>query len=612
MPLLLLLAAFVCLLSAPAARAQSSSSIVLSLYGQSYSYNSETSANNASLTVVVPPLESFNVSILSSSGVQAVLAAFDDPGAGLSNPQLGIAISSPLTEFNVPGSLQAAGNPPNSPYSLPQVNTSDLVPGCTLTFTSWSASDTSFPIRLTLLFDQSPSSSSSTGLPFASSAPSLSSSSSSAGDFPVLLVNPDFDDGLFGYTVVEFGVNGAAVSNGTNVSVVANTGGSGQQEHSALLQSAVNNSILVQQGVTVPTGRGYTFSALLTSTDQLELLTRRRRLLFASGLSGICVSTSVENDSCRSGTTGNMAAGRRRLLQTGPSQSAFFGNGTALLQVDCSSQCNNSLVSITLQVPPSTQPTTQLFVSIFAALSGAVATTGLGLESVPYTPPATVTGDPQFTGLLGQRFQVHGVDGGVYNLISDSRLQVNARFVFLGSGSCPPASAVSTACWSHPGSYLGAVSFQVPQQHQGKQDNASLGAVDALVVEAGPAAAGLSAVTANGRRLAVSERWCSAGGELCAAYSGSHSLLVTSPQFIFRLSSSDRFVNQEVAVRVPLSQLSCHGLLGQTRQRRDGQQPGSGRLPDVEGDVDDYAIAGGDLLGSGFVFNQFTLPETRS
>ncbi len=37
----------------------------------------------------------------------------------------------------------------------------------------------------------------------------------------------------------------------------------------------------------------------------------------------------------------------------------------------------------------------------------------------------------EFVGLSGQSFQVHGMDGAVYALISDENMQLNARFAFL-------------------------------------------------------------------------------------------------------------------------------------------------------------------------------------
>ena len=46
------------------------------------------------------------------------------------------------------------------------------------------------------------------------------------------------------------------------------------------------------------------------------------------------------------------------------------------------------------------------------------------------TTPVSVLGDPQFVGLLGQSYQVHGIHGAVYSLISESSAQVNAPLLF--------------------------------------------------------------------------------------------------------------------------------------------------------------------------------------
>ena len=51
-------------------------------------------------------------------------------------------------------------------------------------------------------------------------------------------------------------------------------------------------------------------------------------------------------------------------------------------------------------------------------------------------PPSggQVVGDPQFVGLRGQNYQVHGVAGEIYSIVSDADLQYNSRFVFLSEG----------------------------------------------------------------------------------------------------------------------------------------------------------------------------------
>lgn len=86
----------------------------------------------------------------------------------------------------------------------------------------------------------------------------------------------------------------------------------------------------------------------------------------------------------------------------------------------------------------------------------------LGTESsdlVAEEPEASVLGDPVFTGLRGQKFQIHGVDGEYYGMLSTPVLHLNAQFAFLDSGECPPEQ--TEGCWSQPGTYVGAIGLQM-------------------------------------------------------------------------------------------------------------------------------------------------------
>jgi hypothetical protein len=86
-------------------------------------------------------------------------------------------------------------------------------------------------------------------------------------------------------------------------------------------------------------------------------------------------------------------------------------------------------------------------------------------------------------GLQGQSYQVHGLSSTVYCLISSPSLQVNAECVFLSSGRCPLVDGHSAAdCWSHPGSYVGAIGL-MQRSADGQQ-------LERLKVVAGPAARG--------------------------------------------------------------------------------------------------------------------------
>ena len=72
-----------------------------------------------------------------------------------------------------------------------------------------------------------------------------------------------------------------------------------------------------------------------------------------------------------------------------------------------------------------------------------------------------VIGDPQFVGLRGQRYQVHGISGEVLNIVSDRDLQYNSRFLFLDKGECPIVDGTrQKGCFSHPGSYLGELGIK--------------------------------------------------------------------------------------------------------------------------------------------------------
>lgn len=73
---------------------------------------------------------------------------------------------------------------------------------------------------------------------------------------------------------------------------------------------------------------------------------------------------------------------------------------------------------------------------------------------------ALVAGDPQLYGFRGQSFQVHGIAGQWYNIMSYLNMQLNSLFVFRSKGYCGPPLGIGE-CWSHPGSYIGKAAFQL-------------------------------------------------------------------------------------------------------------------------------------------------------
>ena len=206
---------------------------------------------------------------------------------------------------------------------------------------------------------------------------------------------------------------------------------------------------------------------------------------------------------------------------------------------------------------------------------------------------ASGVGDPQFVGLRGQSFQVHGLDGAVYAIVSSPSTAINARFVFLTEGRCPIVRGLPAAnCWSHPGSYMGEVSVQ--QVVDGQRHSA--------VIRSGAAQLGFASVNVDDQTLSVGER-VAFGAAFSVQMTSPHSLLVRTLEFELLLGNSDHFINiEQIAPLVPLSALHSHGLLGQTHSAR---MHSHNTLKHIEGEVDDYLIANGELLGTDFFFNQF-------
>ena len=210
-----------------------------------------------------------------------------------------------------------------------------------------------------------------------------------------------------------------------------------------------------------------------------------------------------------------------------------------------------------------------------------------------------VRGDPQFVGLRGQSFQVHGMDGAVYALVSDPHVQINTRFLFLqGPRPCPvmPSTGkLASTCWSHAGSYLGELAVKTS-------------AGDRVHIVAGDATDGFSAVSVNGKAISIDGS--SALHYLntnvptgSVVYNNTHELTLVSSYFIIVVENIDGFLNIRslVVLDGAWQRLAAHGLLGQTWQWKRY----SGKVKEIEGEVDDYVIADDELFGDSFLFTRF-------
>ena len=199
--------------------------------------------------------------------------------------------------------------------------------------------------------------------------------------------------------------------------------------------------------------------------------------------------------------------------------------------------------------------------------------------------------DPEFIGLRGQSFRAHVVDGCVYAIVSEAATQVNARFVLLSQGQCPLIDGVpGENCWSHPGTYMGALSFQQVVD----------GVVHSVVVTAGSSAEGFASVQVDGAALS-----CGMGMEFAPSlsmnFTSSHAVFVQTEHFAFELSNSDGFINLSLRSLVSLRTLRSHGLLGQTHAARLYRSA----LRVIEGDAEEYAVADGEMLSTSFAYSRF-------
>ena len=278
-------------------------------------------------------------------------------------------------------------------------------------------------------------------------------------------------------------------------------------------------------------------------------------------------------------------------------------------------------VLMTVTYPPYSNLTSNCFSSLLMvdyskvdSLNAELSSVAIGFELTvvpqPFELLSVLLGDPMFVGLRGQRYQVHGLDGAVYNLISDRLLQVNARFTYLDSGSCL-RDAVTNAplftCWTHRGSYLSALAVMV-----------SGGA--SVLLTSGAARDGFASVAvavagdSSGRLLSIGESATvsvvdggSAETNCTVTYTGLRTVHIAhAGVYSLVVENSDHFLNLlQLTVhdmRRLTTELHSHGLIGQTwDERTKGAEVNA-----VAGYVDDYAEAGGDLRGCGFVYNRFS------
>jgi len=314
---------------------------------------------------------------------------------------------------------------------------------------------------------------------------------------------------------------------------------------------------------------------------------------------------SIKSYSCSCPTGSNTVNIKVRLGQADGYTSAILTVDGSVFQTLSSDQLSNPITlhggTTTIQVSTSCNVCSSVYTIKCTRPETVQSSTGgegpLGGNTGTPVAGGSVIGDPLFSGLRGQIFQVHGVANEVYNLISTPSMQMNSRFVFLNEGECAIINGKRqrSGCYSHPGSYLGEVAIKTSGN-------------DRLHIVSGDAEEGFSSVTVNGKQLFegdnVELRALDSEFSGSVQRKNSHMLIVELSKFTFIITNSDMFVNQEVAfpsISVIADQ-KAHGLLGQTW--RTTIYPSS-KIKEIEGTVGDYRTPDQDIWSDDFVYNRF-------
>jgi len=192
-------------------------------------------------------------------------------------------------------------------------------------------------------------------------------------------------------------------------------------------------------------------------------------------------------------------------------------------------------------------------------------------------------GDPQFVGLQGQQFQVHGRPDTLFKLISypSHGFALNSEFVYLAEGTC---DYNNTVCWTHPGTYFGKMGMLL--------DNSTR-----VLVNSGSHKQGLQ-VYINDKRVKASDNAILFGASSLHVVDFD-SVEVRTKDFFITLVNSDSFLNMDLVLldKVLLQNgkksdaldSDLHGLLGQTWRLKEYSSNTGVKRP-YKGTTDDYIV----------------------
>ena len=360
---------------------------------------------------------------------------------------------------------------------------------------------------------------------------SCATSSSSAAS-PSAVSSTAFSSSVQSSSVASSSV---ASSSALSSSPASSSISSSPQSSSVYSSSAASSSVFSSSPASFSSSPPSSSSRFSSSVHSSSVFSSSR---FSSSPASSSVSSSRHSSSVFSSSPASSSVSSSRVSSSAVSSSVF--SSSLLSSSPVSSSVSSSLFSSSLQssspasssVYSSSAQSSSVYSSSAesssaqssSAQSSSTYSSSAVSSSSSSQPPSSTSSasaysDPRFVGFWGQQWYVEGVVGGVYNLLSDSQVQLNARFVYRSNVTCPVTEDGSPVerCFSEAGTYFGSIALRVTSGEW-------------VTVAGGPVSSGFAAVVLSaGTEVAVGDEveWGvetnEAGGVGLAEQSASHS-----------------------------------------------------------------------------------------